>query len=92
MLYQTFQPTSLRVILKRYTIPKGLETHFLKQQLNWRTKNQSLLNYLLIELRKDKDNVKFWGTLVMMVEEPQLKTVVNRYASMARSMTVNLYP
>ena len=90
MLYQAFQPTTLQVALKRYTIPKGLETHFLKQRLNWRTKNQSLLNYLLIELRRDKDDVKFWGTLMMMVEKPQLKKVINNYASMIRSMTYNL--
>ena len=80
LLYQSFIPTTLHVIVQRYTIPKSLETHILKQ-FNWRTVNQSLLNYLLIELRKDKNVAKFWETLTMMIEEPELKKVVNNYAS-----------
>ena len=87
LLYQSFMPTMLHVIRQRYTVPESFEIFILKQS-NWRTINQSLLNYLLIELRKDRDLTKFWGTLIMMTEEPQLKKVVNNYASLKRSMNL----
>ena len=93
LLYQSFTPTTLHIILQRYTIPKSLETRILKQ-FNWRTVNQSLLNYLLIELRRDKNDAKFWETLMMMIKEPQLKKVVNNYASLKGSTyeyTYNVY-
>lgn len=88
LLYQSFVPTTIHVILERYTIPKSFETQLLKQ-FNWRTVNQSLLNYLLIELRKSKDEAMFWETLRLMIEEPQLRRLVEIYALPKRSM--NMY-
>ena len=78
-------PKKLHVILERYTIPKSFEAQ-LQNQFNWRTVNRSLLNYLLIELRKSKDEATFWETLRLMIEEPQLRRLVDNYALPKRSM------
>ena len=85
LLYQSYKPTSLHIILKRYRVPESFGTQLLKQ-FNWRTVNQSLLNYLLIELRRDKDTTKFWETIRMMIEELQLKKIVDNYLLLKRGM------
>ena len=41
---------------------------------------QGLLNYLLIELRKDKNLPKFWETVMMIIEELELKKAVEKYS------------
>ena len=87
LLYQCYKPTSLHIVLERYAIPESLGTQLLKQ-FNWRTMNQSLLNYLLIELRRDKDTVKFWDTVRMMIEELQLKKMVDNYVLLKKGMSL----
>jgi len=68
----------LAVISQSYTVSKKFEVAIL-QQLNYRMCNQSILNYLLIELRQDKNVAKFWDTIIAMVQYPTLKTFMDRY-------------
>jgi len=49
------------------------------QQSSRRICNQGLLNYLLIELRKDRDLPRFWETVMMIIEELELKKTVEKY-------------
>jgi len=81
LLYQSFPPNlrmGLTVISQRYTVSKDFETIVL-QQLNCRMCNQSILNYLLIELSRDKDLVKFWDTVNTMIQFPELKDLMEIY-------------
>ena len=68
----------LAVVSQNYAVPKKLETVVLQQQ-NCRMCNQSILNHLLIELRGDKDLVKFWDTVKTMIQFPELKDLTERY-------------
>ncbi|XP_065910070.1 uncharacterized protein [Dysidea avara] len=81
LLYQSFPPNprmGLAVVSQNYAVPKKLETVVLQQQ-NCRMCNQSILNHLLIELRGDKDLVKFWDTVKTMIQFPELKDLTERY-------------
>jgi len=49
------------------------------QHSNHRVCIQGLFNYLLIELRKGRDLPKFWETVMMIIEELELKKVVEKY-------------
>ena len=80
LLYQSFPPNpkrSLAVIIQRYSVPTGFEAQVL--QSSPRTCNQGVLNYLLIELRKDRDLLKFWDTVRMVIEELELKKAIEKY-------------
>jgi len=68
----------LAVISQSYAVSKKFEAAVL-QQLNCRMCNQSILNYLLIELGQDKNVAKFWNTIIAMVQYPTLKTFMDRY-------------
>ncbi|XP_065910083.1 uncharacterized protein [Dysidea avara] len=81
LLYQSFPPNprmGLAVITQRYAVSKKFEVEVL-QQLNSRICNQSILNYLLIELRQDKNVAKFWDTVITMIQYPALKACMDRY-------------
>ena len=68
----------LAVVSQKYTVTKDFEADVL-QQLNYRISNQSILNYLLMELRNDKDVVKFWGTVEAVIQIPELKDLTEIY-------------
>ena len=81
LLYQSFPPDprrSLAVITQRYKLPDDFETQML-QQSNRHTCNQGMLNYLLIQLRRDRDLSKFWDTMKAVIEDRELKRVVEKY-------------
>ena len=81
LLYQSFPPNpkrSLAVIIQRYNVPTGFEAQVL-QQSSLRICNQGVLNYLLIELRKDRDLLKFWDTVRMVIEDLELKKAIEKY-------------
>jgi len=40
--------------------------------------NQGILNYLLILLRTDKDYVKFWNIVKLLIDQPELRKAVER--------------
>ena len=40
--------------------------------------NQGILNYLLIILRRDKDFVKFWNVVKLLIDQPELRKAVER--------------
>ena len=40
--------------------------------------NQGILNYLLIKLRTDKDFVKFWKVVRMMINQPELEEAIKQ--------------
>ena len=45
---------------------------------NPRLCNQGILNYLLIILRRDKNFVKFWRIIKLMINEPALEKAVEQ--------------
>lgn len=80
ILYQSFPPhprRSLSVITQKYKVPDDFETQVL-QQSSRRICNQGLLNYLLIELRRDRNGSKFWDTVKAVTEMEELKKVVEK--------------
>ena len=38
--------------------------------------NQGVLNYLLIALRRDKDLVKFWKVVKLMINQPEMRNAI----------------
>ena len=83
LLYQSFPPNPkklLAVITQRYNVPSGFEAQI--QQSSHRICNQGILNYLLIELRRDRDLSKFWDTVKVMIEEWDLKKAVGKYGQL----------
>lgn len=80
LLYQSFPPDprrSLAVIMKRYSVPKDFEVQ-IQHQSTCRISNQSILNYMLIELRRDRNLSQFWDTVKMMVEDGELMKAVEK--------------
>jgi len=68
----------LAVISQRHSLPHNVQTDIL-QQPSFRICNQSILNYLLIELRNNKDLVKFWDTVKALTQFPALKELMDKY-------------
>ena len=68
----------LAVISQRHSLPHNVQTDIL-QQPSFRICNQSILNYLLIELRNNKDLVKFWDTVKALTQFPVLKELMDKY-------------
>ena len=65
----------MSLLVQHYSVPKDFERSILSRE-NPRVRNQGVLNYLLIVLRKDKDFGKFWKILKAMIKEPVLRRAV----------------
>jgi len=68
---------ALSLLVQHYSVPKDFERTILSEG-NPRVCNQGILNYLLIKLRTNKDYVKFWSTLLAMINQPELRVVVEQ--------------
>ena len=77
LLYQCLVPNTreaLSLLVQHYSVPKDFERSILSGE-NPRVCNQGILNYLLIMLRRDKDFVKFWKVLKLMIKQPELRKI-----------------
>jgi len=87
-IYQSFDVNStmcIQRVMQQYDIsPKFQERiHSIKSN---RLCNQSLLNYLLIELRKDKESHKFLQVLnVLITESTLMRAVENIHKGLCKS-------
>ena len=80
LLYQCLVPNTreaLSLLVQHYSVPKDFERNILSGE-NPRVCNQGILNYLLIVLRRDKDFVKFWKVVKLLVNHPDFIGVVER--------------
>ena len=80
LLYQCLVPNTreaLSLLVQHYSVPKDFERNILSGE-NPRVCNQGILNYLLIKLRTDKNFVKFWKVLNLLVNQPELRAVIGR--------------
>ena len=78
LLYQCLVPNTreaLSLLVQHYNVPKDFERSILSGE-NLRVCNQGILNYLLIVLRRDKDLGKFWKTVKLMVNHPELEKAI----------------
>ena len=71
-LYQSFDcyaNNCISTVMQNYCIPLQIQ----RQMYSNRLVNQSLLNFLLIHLRKDKDHSKFYKIIVSLIKDTVLK-------------------
>ena len=68
---------ALSLLVQHYSVPKDFERSILSGE-NPRVCNQGILNYLLIKLRTDKDFVKFWKVVRMMINQPELEEAIKQ--------------
>ena len=54
---------------------------------NPRVCNQGILNYLLIVLRSDKDFMKFWKVVKLMINQPALEEAANQVQKGSKIVT-----
>ena len=80
MLYQCLVPNpreGLSLLVKHCSVPDDFERNILSGGIP-RQCNQGILNYLLIILRRDKDFVKFWNIVKLLIDQPELRKAVER--------------
>ena len=80
LLYQCLVPNpreGLSLLVKHCSVPDDFERNILSGGVP-RQCNQGILNYLLIKLRRDKDFVKFWNIMKLLVDQPVLRKAVER--------------
>ena len=80
LLYQCLVPNTkeaLSLLVQHYSVPKDFERSILSGE-NPRVCNQGIFNYLLIKLRTDKNFVKFWKVLNLLVNQPELRAIIGR--------------
>ncbi|XP_065885308.1 uncharacterized protein [Dysidea avara] len=78
LLYQSFDCNStkcLQIVMQQYSVPLDVQKEICSKDGN-RLQNQSILNYLLIELRKDKNELKFLKILDGLIRESSLKNIL----------------
>ncbi|XP_065903832.1 uncharacterized protein [Dysidea avara] len=80
LLYQCLVPNpreGLSLLVQHCSVPDDFERSILSGGIP-RLCNQGILNYLLIILRRDKDFVKFWNIMKLLIDKPELRIVVER--------------
>ena len=80
LLYQCLVPNTRRalsLLVQHYSVPKDFERSILSGE-NPRVRNQGILNYLLIVLRRDKDLGKFWKVVKLMINQPELEEAIKQ--------------
>ena len=58
---------------------------------NPRVCNQGILNYLLIKLRTDKNFVKFWKVLNLLVNQPELRAAIGNIMKGTYVCSIHVY-
>jgi len=82
-LYQSFDSDSskcLKIVAQQYNVPLDIQKEICSKDSN-HLRNQSILNYLLIELRKDRNEPKFLKALDKLIAESSLKNILNTLIS-----------
>ena len=80
LLYQCLVPNpreGLSLLVQHCNVPDNFERTILSGGIP-RLCNQGVLNYLLIILRRDKDFVKFWNVVKLLIDQPELRKAVER--------------
>jgi len=67
----------LSLLVQHCSVPDNFERNILSGGMP-RLCNQGILNYLLILLRRDKDFVKFWSIVKILIDQPELRKAVER--------------
>ena len=67
----------LSLLVQHCSVPDDFERVILSGGIP-RLCNQGILNYLLIILRRDKDFVKFWNVVKLLIDQPELRKAVER--------------
>jgi len=67
----------LSLLVQHCSVPDETQRSILSGETP-RLCNQGILNYLLINLRKERNFVKFWNLLVLLIDQPELKRTVER--------------
>ena len=67
----------LSLLVQHCSVPDNFERVILSGGIP-RLCNQGILNYLLIILRRDKDFVKFWNVVKLLIDQPELRKAVER--------------
>ena len=80
LLYQCLVPNTreaLSLLVQHYSVLKDFERDILSGE-NPRVCNQRILNYLLIMLRRDKNFMKFWKVLKLIIKQPELRKITEQ--------------
>ena len=80
LLYQCLVPNpreGLSLLVQHCSVPDDFERTILSGGIP-RLCNQGILNYLLIILRRDRDFVKFWNVVKLLIDQPELRKAVER--------------
>ena len=80
LLYQCLVPNpreGLSLLVQHCSVPDDFEWTILSGGIP-RLCNQGILNYLLIILRRDRDFVKFWNVVKLLIDQPELRKAVER--------------
>ena len=80
LLYQCLVPNpreGLSLLVQHCSVPDDFERTILSGGIP-RLCNQGILNYLLIVLRRDRDFVKFWNVVKLLIDQPELRKAVER--------------
>ena len=83
LLYQSFDCNSskcLQIVIQQYNVPLDIQKEICSKDSN-RLRNQSILNYLLIELRQDRNEPKFLKVLDKLISKTSLKKILNTLIS-----------
>ena len=91
LLYQCLVPNpreGLSLLVQRCSVPDDFERTILSGGIP-RLCNQGILNYLLIVLRRDRDFVKFWNVVKLLVDQPELRKAVERIQKSMNTLSLN---